>query len=115
MKQTKKYSRAKEILQFPHQTQEQLYSELNRLGWYWMPKIQKWERDDTPADEETNLIKVRVWASKTKVKQAAELFIESAQANGLIFVEQSDPYQCRPPKQKEYRIYIIFQDIPEDN
>lgn len=115
MKQTQKYSKATQILKFPHQTQEELYLELNRLGWYWQPKTKEWKRDDTPAKEPTTLIKVRVWADTRKVKQAAELFIENAETMGLILVEKTHPYQCRPPLQKESIIYLLFQEDPEED
>jgi hypothetical protein len=34
MKQTQKYSQACQILTFPHAIQDELYGELNRLGWH---------------------------------------------------------------------------------
>jgi hypothetical protein len=111
MKQTQKYSKACQRLTFPHDTQDQLYAELNRLGWFWNSKKKDWYRDDTHAREATNLVKVRVWASASKVRQAAELFIETAEDNGLRFVEKSEPYPCRPPNQNESRIYLTFADI----
>ncbi|MEH2456396.1 hypothetical protein [Nostoc sp.] len=64
MKKTAKYSKACQVLTFPHSSQEQLYSELNRLGWCWQPDKKEWERDDTPAQLATKLIKIRVWAAK---------------------------------------------------
>ena len=48
-----KYSQSCQVLTFPHINQDELYSELNRLGWYWQAKNKKWERDDTPAREAT--------------------------------------------------------------
>ena len=110
MKQTAKYSGAKARLTFPHQDQEELYAELNRLGWYWNSKIKQWERDDTPARSATNLVKIRVWAASDKVKQAADLFTEASLEMGLRLVERSEPYQCRPPQQNESRIYLTFED-----
>lgn len=67
MKRTQKYSQACQILTFPHANQDELYGELNRLGWYWQAKNKKWERDNTPAREATNLIRVRVMASVDKI------------------------------------------------
>ncbi|MEI1375959.1 hypothetical protein PQG02_06815 [Nostoc sp. UHCC 0926] len=111
MKKTAKYSKACCILTFPHSSQEELYSELNRLGWYWQADKKEWARDDTPAQSATKLIKVRVWAAKESVEDAAELFLEGAQGNGLRLIEKSPPYLCRPPKQLESRIYMTFEEI----
>jgi hypothetical protein len=111
MKQTQKYSQACHILSFPHTCQDELYSELNRLGWWWQPKLKKWERDDTPARETTNLIRIRVMASNQKVAEVAQHFIESATDMGLKLIDQSEPYPCRPPNQLESRIYLTFEDV----
>jgi hypothetical protein len=81
------------------------------LGWYWQAGKKEWERDDTPAKEATKLIKIRVWAAKESVENAAELFLESAEGNGLRLIEKSAPYPCRPPNQLESRIYLTFEDI----
>ncbi|MEH2310734.1 MAG: hypothetical protein V7K35_04735 [Nostoc sp.] len=115
MKQTQKYSGACRILTFPHQTQDELYAELNRLGWYWTPAKQQWERDETLAQPASKLIKVRVWAAKESVENTAELFLENAEINGLRLIEKSPPYPCRPPKQLESRIYLTFEDITNNN
>ena len=115
MKKTAKYSKACQVLTFPHEHQEQLYSELNRLGWYWQPKKKEWERDDTPAKAATKLVRVRVWAAKDSVENAAELFLEGAEGNGLRLIEKSPPYPCRPPNQLESRIYLVFEDITHTN
>ncbi|MBD2199982.1 MULTISPECIES: hypothetical protein [Calothrix] len=111
MRQTQKYSKACQLLTFPHVTQDELYAELNRLGWFWDSNKKGWYRDDTPAKEATKLIRLRVWAASDKVRQSAEVFIETAEDNGLRFVEKSEPYPCRPPNQKESRIYLTFQDV----
>lgn len=115
MKRTQKYSQACQILTFPHKTQEELYSELNRLGWYWHSQKKEWMRDDTPAKQATNLIRVRVWTGTTKVEQAAELFVENAEDNGLRLIEKSTPYACRPPNQNDSRIYLTFEDISDNS
>ncbi len=113
MKQTQKYSSACQILIYPHINQDELYAELNRLGWFWNSKIKKWERDDRPALEESKLIKIRILASAQKVVQAAELFIESAEDMGLKLLEKSEPYPCRPPNQNDARIYLSFQELEQ--
>ncbi|MBG1267766.1 hypothetical protein [Nostoc sp. WHI] len=115
MKRTKKYSEACEILTFPHRTQDEIYSELNRLGWFWDSKKREWLRDDTPAKEATQLIRIRVWAATDKVDQAADLFIETAVDNGLRLIEKSSPYVCRPPNQKDSRVYLTFEDVTDNS
>ncbi len=111
MKQTQKYSQACQLLTFPHASQDELYKELNRLGWWWQAKNKKWERDDSPAQEASKLIKIRIWASAKKVEQAAELFVENAEDIGLRILEKSEAYPCRPPNQNEARIYLTFQEL----
>ena len=102
MKQTAKYLGACQILIYPHSNQDELYSELNRLGWYWQSKDKKWVRDDTPAKEASKFVRVRIIAATNKVEQAAQLFSESAADMGLKFVEKSEPYLCRPPNRGKY-------------
>lgn len=111
MKQTKKYTKACEIATLAHETQESLYKQLNGLGFFWDSKLQKWIRDDRVADAPTNLIRVRVWAATDKVEQAANCLIEGYTEYDLKLQERSDPYQCRPPKQGESRIYLTFTDF----
>lgn len=113
MKQTKKYTKACEIATLTHDNQESLYKQLNALGFFWDSKIQNWLRDDRLADAPTNLIRVRVWAATEKVEQAADCFIEACGEYDLKLQEKSEPYQCRPPKQGESRIYLTFTDNKE--
>ena len=111
MKRTQKYSQACGILTFPHSTQEELYQELNRLGWYWQPSQKQWIRDEREANPATNLIKVRIWAASDKVNDAAQHFVEASSDMGLRLIEQSQSYPCRPPNQNESRIYLTFEPI----
>lgn len=109
MRQTEKYKKAGRVLTFPHTSQDQLYQELNRLGWWWNSKKQEWERDETlGASEPSKLIKIRIWTDSTKVQQIADLFIESLESLGFKIQEKSDPYVCRPPQQNDSRIYLTF-------
>lgn len=110
MKKTKKYSRGCDILTFPHNNQDDLYSELNRLGWFWNSKNQEWERNDKLPDPASELIKIRVWAASNKVENAADLVVESMEEKGFSLLEKSSPYICRPPKQSESRIYLSFKE-----
>lgn len=113
MCQTQKYSKACGFLKFSHENQEQLYQELNRLGWYWQVKKKDWERDDTPANEVTEIVKIRVWAATDKVSLVADLLIEQFESIDFKLLEKSPLYQCRPPQQLESRVYLSF--IYEDN
>lgn len=110
MKQTQKYAGATLILSFPHNTQDELYAELNRLGWWWNRKAKQWERDDRPAKQASALIKIRVLAANSKVSEVAQHFIEVASDMGLRLIEQSGIYPCRAPNQNESRIYLTFED-----
>jgi hypothetical protein len=113
MKRTKKYSLALETLKnFPHSNQEELYSELNRLGFYWDSKKLQWVRDETAADPATPLIRVRIWAATDEVRFHAEIFKNYALRAGYTIVDETEPYACRPPKQLESRIYLTF--LPEE-
>lgn len=111
MKKTKKYQSALDILTFPHNIQDELYSELNRLGWFWNPKTQKWERDDSLPNPASELIRIRIWADSSKVADVADLCIEGMEEKGFSLIEKSTPYQCRPPKQLESRIYLTFRSV----
>lgn len=112
MKQTQKYKQASQILTYPHNTQDELYTELNRLGWYWNASKKQWERDETPALEASKLIKIRVLAPTNKVAEVAQHITEAFGDIGLSLVEQSAPYPCRPLNQNESRIYLSFQETP---
>jgi hypothetical protein len=114
VKQTKKYRGACETLTFPHQTQEELYQELNRLGWFWNPKIQRWERDDRIPNAATKTIYIRVMTGKERVEQAAEAIAEALEQYGLELIEKSEPYPCRPPKQNDARVYLQFIDRDDE-
>lgn len=63
MRHTKKYVTALEIATINHSNQEQLYKELNRLGFFWNAVKSKWERDDRLPDPPSEALKIRLWAS----------------------------------------------------
>jgi hypothetical protein len=117
-KNTAKYvsavSKARELsvyADFPHQ--EQLYSTLNKCGFYWNSDLKIWEELNQDADPPTELIRVRVWTDARFVEQAAVDLISSLDAQGLRLVEKSLPFPCRPPKQLESRIYLTFIKEPD--
>ncbi len=65
------------------------------------------------ADPPTELIRLRVWADARFVEQVADECVFAVAAKGLRLVEKSDPYNCRPPKQLEARVYLSFMKEAE--
>ena len=116
-KQTVKYSSACQIaakLNIPStEHQEQLYQSLNTSGYYWNSKEKIWEKLDVEAHPPTEKIKVRVTADARFVEKIADECISAVAEKGLRFLEKSDPYNCRPPKQLEARVYLDFMKEPE--
>lgn len=108
MKQTRKYTGACKILTIPHATQDQLYQELNRLGWFWDSKAQEWKRDDRVSDPPSKLIRIRVWAATERVEEISLIISEAVAPYGLLLQERSDAYVCRPPQNNDSRIYLTF-------
>lgn len=111
MRQTQKYVKACERLTFPHRHQEQLYSELNRIGYWWNSKKKEWERDDRIPKEASTVFKIRVMGASDKVDLLADHIIEQSAEMGLELVERSAPYPCRPPQQNDSRIYLSFREV----
>lgn len=92
--------------------QETLYKRLNETGLWWDSKQGEWINfDDEPADEPTPKIMIRVWAEQKKVEGATNEVIKGLRGK-LKLIARTVPYPCRPPKQKEYRIYLEF--LPDD-
>ncbi len=90
--------------------QENLYSFLQDAGHFWNSDSKQWEyHPPEEADPPTKLVMVRVWAAADEVQAAALKVAATLQPWRLI--EQSKPYPCRPPKQKEARVYLKF--LPE--
>lgn len=114
-KQTRKYATACELADQlnidsrDRSNQERLYRLLNEQGYYWDAGSQRWQQLNQDADPPTDLIKVRVWAEDSKVRGAAYQMRVALKDQGYVFLEQSEPYPCRPPKQLESRIYLTFR------
>lgn len=90
------------------QDREWLYGTLNDEGFWWDCKQGEWVRFATePSDEPTPLVMVRVWASETNIEEAVRV-VEGAFSNGFTRILKSKPYPCRPPKQREHRVYLQF-------
>jgi hypothetical protein len=90
--------------------QEELYQLLQSNGFFWDSQAKQWEEFDIEdADEPTLLIMVRVWADAEIVEEAADDIVrELKHKYRWQLVEKSTPYPCRPPKQRESRVYLKF-------
>jgi len=108
MKKTKKYTGATRLLTFPHSNQEELYQELNRLGYYWDALDKKWIRDDRLANPPKQGVDIRVWSNKDYVEEHADIVVQLLSRQGYTLSNKSKAYPCRPPKQNESRIYLSF-------
>lgn len=88
--------------------QEALYAALQEQGFFWDSAKKRWDEHDIElADEPTRLILLRVWADEEIAEEAADDVIRST-AKFFELIERSTPYRCRPPKQREVRIYLKF-------
>lgn len=89
--------------------QEGLYLQLNELGYFWDSEEQDWVKSAEPANPPSTVVRVRVWAAGDRVEEEArriaEIFVE---AHDYQLVEKSQQYPCRPPNQKDSRIYLTF-------
>lgn len=114
---TAKYSRAldtynnmpKELNDLTHQ--ETLYEYLESQGWYWDSGRKIWEYYEADeAEEPTPLIKIRVWADGEVIEEAVEDIMTALKKAKLpwTLTERSRVYGCRPPKQKEGRVYLNY-------
>lgn len=94
--------------------QEGLYSRLQEIGYYWNSDRKEWEHhaiDD--ADDPTPLIMIRVWANAEIVEDVAEDVIRRVPKNWGKPIKKNGPYVCRPPKQREARMYLEFMPTKE--
>ena len=88
---------------------ETLYRLLNEAGYQWNSDTGTWDNwQAMPADEPSELIRIRCWARSEVVEMIADGVVESMRAAGLNLMERSQPYPCRPPQQRESRIYLTF-------
>jgi len=88
--------------------QTAVYQRLMDAGYLWDSKIQVWlQLDAEPADAPSSVIRIRVWAEQGKAMGVAESVIHGL-GKQYKLIEQSGTYPCRPPKQKEERIYLSF-------
>lgn len=111
-KMTAKYKGAVEIARSKNipitDDQEALYAALGKAGVLW-DKMKGWyDVSLEPADQPSDVLRVRVWAKTEDVEAQARLIVRTLTSGGYRLVEQSQPYVCRPPKQLESRVYLTF-------
>lgn len=91
------------------QDQERLYAALQEQCYFWDSAGGVWTFTAlAAADEPTPLVRVRVWAATERVEQAASEIATFYTGRGYTLSERSAPYVCRPPKQRESRVYLAF-------
>ncbi len=87
--------------------QEQLYAALEKNDLMWDSDQKQWlQLVNEAADEPTELVMVRFWAETERVERYANEIQKHLEQLGCKLVEKSRPYVCRPPKQKESRVYL---------
>ncbi len=90
--------------------QEDLYLFLQKKGFMWNSKLQIFQNvGKEPSDDPTAMIRVRVWAALDTVDDEAAAIVK-AMKERYDLVERSAPYACRPPKQREGRVYLSFME-----
>ena len=89
-------------------TQEEIYDRLTRGGWWWNSDRKEWEYHEIKeSDAPTPFVLVRVWADEEIVQEVADDTIKALKKIYNL-IERSEAYRCRPPKQREARIYLRF-------
>lgn len=89
--------------------QDSLYRLLREAGYYWDSGSQTWQQLSQDADPPSDLIKVRVSGESSQIQRIANHLRDGMLVHGYVFLEESEPYPCRPPKQLESRIYLTFK------
>lgn len=111
MRRTKKYvaalATARSLQVSTNCDQAELYSRLQSKNFFWDSGDGRWVAGTAP-DPATALVRIRVWASSETVPDVAEEVVRRMTRAGYSLVERSEPYQCRPPKQLESRVYLTF-------
>jgi hypothetical protein len=93
--------------------QETLYHRLNEAGLWWDSKAGEWINFNTaPANEPTPKLMVRVWSPADRAQSDADEIIKGLRGKYKLISRQG-PYPCRPPQQKEHRVYLEF--LPGDD
>lgn len=108
MKNTQKYRLALQISNIKHDHQDILYEELNKLGYCWNSKIKQWVKHEGESNPPLEGLRIRLWSDQKDMDEYSTIIKEICQAHGLKLLESSKPYPCRPPQEKETRVYLYF-------
>lgn len=84
-----------------------IYTALQGAGYWWSSDKQAWERE-AAAQPAMDGSMIRVWARTDEVERIARMVCAMMEQQGMRLVEMSQPYQCRPPRQAESRVYLRF-------
>lgn len=116
-KMTAKYSKALNAYRQTSQglerldDQDSLYAYLQGEGYFWDSAAKRWDyHEPADADNPTPMIMIRLWADGEIIEEVADDLINLVKRSKLpwTLLERSTPYGCRPPKQREGRIYLKF-------
>lgn len=115
MRQTVKYKAAVKVAKekglMDWATQAGLYELLQSNGHMWDSKAGEWlHLPSMKADEPSKLIKMRVWADIKNLDYEVNYVVD--RLGGYELVKRSKVCPCKPPKQKEGRVYLTFAEIP---
>lgn len=91
--------------------QNSLYTRLQESGYFWDSTLKHWEyHEPADADAPTPLVMLRVWADGEILEEAVNDLLTLIKRSKLPWdlIEKSPPYGCRPPKQREGRVYLKF-------
>jgi hypothetical protein len=118
VRHTQKYVAALEIAALlnvvPPPSSEELYAVLTQARYYWDAKTQSWVFVTEPSQPPTEFVRLRVWASEQVVQlEADKLILAIERTLGWQCIERSAVYPCRPPKEKEARVYLLFDPMYE--
>lgn len=118
-KMTAKYSTALSVARCENipasNDQEQLYSRLQGIGWWWNSDRKEWEHHEPrEADDPTPLIMIRVWADAEIIEDVADDVARRVPKSWGKPIKRNGPYPCRPPKEREARMYLEFLPTKEE-
>ena len=104
MKKTNKLIKALEILPLCDHTK--IYQELNTKGYVWDTKKKRWYKvKQTPIT--SHLVNIRISANHENIDAIVDDLLERLPSDWRLD-SRSNPYPCRPPNQKESRVYLSF-------
>jgi hypothetical protein len=115
---TLKYELAKRILPKINLDRDDLYLELNKLGYFWDTKIKQWVKTDSEKINTLENVRIRVWSKSEDIGKHTNNIIEALKIKGFTLLSESQEYVCRPPDHNQSRKYLEFshsEDIAKDD